>query len=183
MKKKEIRKYYLDKRKALSKKEVENKSHSIADNFFYSIDLVNIKVVHVFIPITKFNEVNTWLIINKIWTDYTGIKIATSITESDKLVHVLIDNKTVFIDDKWGIPTPQNCKKIDVKDIDLVVTPLLAFDSDNNRVGYGKGYYDKFFSDCNSDVKKIGVSLFPVLEDKIEDTNSFDIPLNSIITF
>ena len=63
----------------------------------------------------------------------------------------------------------------------MVLTPLLAFDKKGNRVGFGKGYYDKFFSQCRSDVIKIGLSFFEA-EDLIDDINSYDIPLNFCVT-
>lgn len=182
MKKAEARKYYLEKRKALSRDAVEKRSVSIKEQFFNSTDLTTISLLHVFIPIQKFNEVNSWLIIEEVWKFYPHIKIATSITKKDALSHVLIDSNTIFIEDKWGIPTPQNCIEVQANEIDLVVTPLLSFDKNLQRVGYGKGYYDKFFSDCKPEVKKIGVSLFSVMEELIEDTNHFDIALDIIIS-
>jgi len=182
MKKTEIRKLYLEKRKNLSNEEIERLSILISKHFFETIDLINVNTIHIFLPITKFKEVNTWHIIHKLWKEYPQIKTVTSITEKSKLTHVEFDKNTTFKEDNWGIPTPQNSNKIESKEIDLVVTPLLAFDSNNNRVGYGKGYYDRFFSECNFLVKKIGISLFSVLEGIIEDTNSFDIPLDEVIT-
>jgi 5-formyltetrahydrofolate cyclo-ligase len=65
--------------------------------------------------------------------------------------------------------------------IDLVFIPLLACDLQGNRVGYGKGFYDRFLSKCRYDVKKIGLSFFDPV-DKIEDVNVFDIPLDECIT-
>ena len=183
MKKASVRKYYLKKRKALSKDEIEKRSASIAKHFIEKIDLSEVKILHSFIPIEKFNEVNTWLIINQIWEEFPQIQIATSITKKDNLVHVLINSETKYIEDKWGIPTPVNCKSINPDQIDLIITPLLAYDANLHRVGYGKGYYDKFFSECKSEVKKIGVSLFPMLENNIEDTNQFDVSLDRVITY
>ena len=182
MTKKEIRTYYLEKRKEITEEKLEHISISIANQFFKQFDLSLVEYLHVFIPIKKIKEVNTWHIINRIWKEYPHINIATSITFKDKLEHCLIDGDTIFIDDKWGIPTPQNTQKISAEKIDLVITPLLAFDENLNRVGYGKGYYDKFFSECKSDVQKIGVSLFPSLDKKIDDTDKYDIALDEVVS-
>ena len=182
MKKAEIRRAYLNKRKEISKEDIKLASMNISAVFFREIDLSEVKILHIFIPIKKFNEVDTWLIIHKIWSKYPSIQTATSITENDKLRHVLFNKSTIFIDDNWGIPTPQNGQIVNVNEIDLVVTPLLAFDSNLQRVGYRKGCYDKFLSECKLQVKKVGVSLFPVLENLIENTNPHDIPLDEIIT-
>ena len=66
-------------------------------------------------------------------------------------------------------------------EIDLVLVPLLAFDQEGYRVGYGKGYYDKFLSQCREDVIKIGLSFFEPV-DAISDINQFDMSLNYCVT-
>ncbi len=66
-------------------------------------------------------------------------------------------------------------------DIDLVITPLLAFDIKGYRVGYGKGFYDRFFAPLRNDVKRVGISLFSPCEE-IENINEYDIPLTHCIT-
>jgi len=63
----------------------------------------------------------------------------------------------------------------------LALIPLLAFDQHGYRVGYGKGYYDKFLSQCREDVVKIGLSFFEPV-DNIDDINQFDISLNYCVT-
>ena len=70
---------------------------------------------------------------------------------------------------------------IDEKEIDLVLVPLLCFDKKGFRVGYGKGFYDRFLSKCRSDVLKIGLSYFKPVE-KIEDVRDFDVALDYCIT-
>lgn len=67
------------------------------------------------------------------------------------------------------------------KKIEVVFVPLLAFDKQGNRVGYGKGFYDRFLKQCKTDVVKIGLSLFDA-EEEIEDVLENDIPLDYCIT-
>lgn len=59
--------------------------------------------------------------------------------------------------------------------------PLLAYDKQGNRVGYGKGFYDKFLSQCKPNVVKIGLSFFEP-EDLIEDIFENDVKLDVCIT-
>ena len=181
MTKQEIRNIYLKKRKELSQEQVQLRSKVICKQFFDRIDLSEVKILHCFLPIKKFNEVNTWLLVNRVWEEHPHIQVATSITNSDKLAHVIIHKNTLFEEDKWGIPIPVDAQPIGPNKIDLVVTPLLAFDRRNHRVGYGKGYYDKFFSECREDTQKIGVSLFPALDELIDDVDANDVPLDSVI--
>jgi 5-formyltetrahydrofolate cyclo-ligase len=67
-----------------------------------------------------------------------------------------------------------------VHKIDVVFVPLLAYDTLGNRVGYGKGFYDTFLSECKPDVLKIGLSFFEP-ENIIEDLNQNDIKLDICI--
>ena len=72
-------------------------------------------------------------------------------------------------------------EKIEATDIDLVITPLLAFDKKGYRVGFGKGFYDKLLAQCKHDVIKVGLSFFEA-EEKIDDIKQNDIPLDYCIT-
>lgn len=65
--------------------------------------------------------------------------------------------------------------------IDVVFVPLLAYDNKGNRVGYGKGFYDHFLSECREDVVKIGLSFFEP-EEAIEDVSATDIRLDYCVT-
>ena len=63
---------------------------------------------------------------------------------------------------------------------DLIITPLLAYDNSKNRLGYGKGYYDKYFRK-NKNIVKIGIAFSFQKFDKI-NTSKFDIKLDYILT-
>ena len=86
-------------------------------------------------------------------------------------------SSTQFFINAFGILEPKGGSEISPERIDLVIVPLLCFDKSGNRVGYGKGYYDRFLKKCRKDCIKIGFSYFsPVAS--IDDTNEFDIPLD-----
>ena len=82
---------------------------------------------------------------------------------------------------KHNIPEPIDPVWTNNDAIDLVITPLLAFDLKGYRVGYGKGFYDRFFASLPKDTKKVGISLFEPCE-AIEDVNEQDIPLTHCVT-
>ena len=65
--------------------------------------------------------------------------------------------------------------------IDVVFVPLLAFDKLGHRVGYGKGFYDKFLRGCRPKIIKIGLSFFEI-EKPIEDTHLNDVNLDYCVT-
>jgi 5-formyltetrahydrofolate cyclo-ligase len=74
-----------------------------------------------------------------------------------------------------------NGVKIDPLEVDFIIMPLFAFDEKGYRVGYGKGYYDRFLKKCNDSCLKIGLSYFDAV-DEIEDTDEFDVPLDLCVT-
>ena len=63
----------------------------------------------------------------------------------------------------------------------MIFIPLVAYDLIGNRVGYGKGYYDRFLKSLNSNTLKIGLSLFEPVEEII-DINNYDISMDICVT-
>ncbi len=96
---------------------------------------------------------------------------------SAEMIAVDVASASTFITNSYGIPEPKDGHEISPELIDLVIVPLLCFDQLGNRVGYGKGYYDRFLKKCRKDCIKIGFSYFSPIE-RIEDINEFDIPLD-----
>ena len=184
MKKTELRKLYLSKRKAVSVEEVAIKSQQITDLFFQNFDLSEVKNLHVFLPITKKNEINTWLIIRYLQQNFPLIKIIIpKITEENFELDNYDFVEKNLIENKWGIlePSGENQEKILSEQIDLVIIPLLIFDKNGNRVGYGKGFYDRFLQQCKSQSLKVGLCLEEAIE-MIEDINEFDVKMDFCIT-
>jgi len=85
-----------------------------------------------------------------------------------------------FANSPWGIPEPVGGRVVEPADFDVVLIPLLAFDVKGHRVGYGKGFYDRYLASCRPDCLKIGISFFEAV-DPIDDLNAHDIALNMAI--
>jgi len=176
MKKKEIREKYKKLRSELSSADVEKISQQILNNLLTEFDL-NKKKLSVFIPIAKFNEVNTWLIIDKVKADF----YLPVIDENDQLKQIHYEGKHQLKQTPWGIHEPQFGNEISTSELDIVLVPLLTIDKTGNRVGYGKGYYDKFLASCNNNCVFIGLYQFDEIE-VIDDLNESDIPLHYCVT-
>lgn len=179
MKKSEIRKIYLEKRKNLSQDEVFLLSERIFENFINFFKPISNQKVHIFIPIEKFKEINT-----QIFIDYflsRNIKVFVPKIVDTKLISVEIFSDTQFETNNWGISEPVSNEDSEVLDFDFVITPLLYCDFKGNRVGYGKGFYDQFFENISRNSKKIGVNYFNP-DDIIDDVWENDIPLDYLVT-
>lgn len=183
MNKSELRKIYLAKRKALPRARRDISSRQIAQTFFDKSDLSKVRFLHCFLPIEKLAEVDTTFIFRRIWEDFRDVK--TVVPRVDQAT-AEIENLTYSATDEllrsaWQIDEPIHHEKISPEEIDLVLVPLLCFDRGGHRVGYGKGFYDRFLALCRSDCLKIGLSFFPP-EEEIEDANSADVRLNFCVT-
>jgi 5-formyltetrahydrofolate cyclo-ligase len=183
MLKSELRKIYLEKRKDFSTQEVAEKSLQIAERFFRDFDLGKINYLHAFLPIERFNEIDTHLIFHRVWFEFAHIETLVPRVnfERDELESLKFTPVTELIQNAWMIHEPAHNELVESEKIDLVLVPLLAFDRAGFRVGYGKGYYDKFLKNCRADCLKIGLSHFPPIE-KIADVNEFDVRLDYCLT-
>lgn len=159
MNKQELRKKYKALRNTLSQEEIDEKSLAIA-NQILKMDIWDYDNYHIFLPITSQNEVNTEFLMHILQGKDKNIIVSKSNFSDFSMQHFLLTDNTRLKINKWGIPEPENGILIDSKSIDLVFSPLLAFDLKGNRVGYGKGFYDRFLSEVNPK-KVIGLSFFP----------------------
>ena len=177
--KSELRKLYKEKRNNLSKENIKSSQENIYKQVF-KYDFSSVSTIHIFLSIERHKEINTNPIIDFLLLNNKKVIVSKSNFKDNTLSHFLFDRTTTLEINHYGISEPINAKGIDVKQIDLVFVPLLISDEKNYRVGYGKGFYDRFLSECRTDVKTIGLNFFKPIE-KIEDVNEFDVALNQII--
>ena len=181
--KSELRKLYLSKRKSLTPEERRNKSERIAASFFENFDLTKIKFLHCFISIVRTNEIDTRPVFEKVWRDFSEIETVVPRVNGKigELESLKFSAETILEKNSWGIYEPSGTDLVEPEKIDAVLVPLLCFDKKGFRVGYGKGFYDKFLKECRTDCKKIGLSYFEPIEE-ISDVHDFDVPLDYCLT-
>lgn len=182
MLKKDIRKEFLSKRRNLSDQSEKQFNEGILKEF-KAYPLTGIRFIHFYLPIKKFNEPNTYPIIEWLANEHPQIKIVLSKSnlQTSLMEHFLWDINQILQTNSWGIEEPLEGIKIVPEQLDAVIIPLLAYDQTGHRVGYGKGFYDRFLSECRTNCKKIGLSFFEPLI-KISDINEHDTPLNTCLT-
>jgi 5-formyltetrahydrofolate cyclo-ligase len=142
------------------------------------------KCLHIFLPITKNKEVDTFEILSFFRFNFPQIEIVVSKSNfvHKTIIPIYFDyENTVLVKNKYDIPEPLYGKECPIANIDTVLIPLLGFDLEGNRVGYGAGFYDRFLAQCKPSVLKIGLSLIPPIE-SIEDVNEFDVKMDYCIT-
>ena len=179
MKKKELKKLYLEKRNSIN---IELLSQRILNNIKSINYILKYENYHIFLSINNKNEIYTQSIIDFLKIYNKNIIIPKSNFSDNSMSSYLYEENTIIEENKYGIPEPINGKKIDDSSIDVIFIPLLAFDKRGYRVGYGKGFYDRFLSKCKKNILKIGLSFFNVEEENIFDINEFDVKLDLCIT-
>ncbi|WP_299393016.1 5-formyltetrahydrofolate cyclo-ligase [uncultured Gelidibacter sp.] len=175
-----LRRLYKQKRQALSLEAIDNGSLDIS-NQLLKLPIWNATFYHVFLSITEHKEINTDYILNILSGKDKTIVISKSDFESVKMTHYLLMDNTIIRKNKWNIPEPFDGIEISADKIEVVFVPLLAFDQQGHRIGYGKGFYDNFLAECRPETIKIGLSLFEA-EEKIENVFDTDIALDYCVT-
>lgn len=179
MLKADLRKKYMQKRKALSRDEAFLLSGKILAQFLNFFTPYEGQKVHIFIPIEKFNEIDTQIFIQYFLEQNIHVYVPKVV--GDQLISVEIFKDTAFETSAWGIAEPVSNEDSGEICFDYVITPLLYCDKKGNRVGYGKGFYDAFFESVCKESKKIGVNYFDP-DEYIDDVWENDIPLDYLVT-
>ncbi|MCB9235438.1 MAG: 5-formyltetrahydrofolate cyclo-ligase [Bacteroidia bacterium] len=156
----DIRKQALQIRKEFTDDQVRVKSARMFEFWKMKFPLKGMHFVHLFLSIDKFKEPQTSFFLDHIRSHHPEIRIVVPLTDSKKgvLRHQLLDPGEKVKANSWGIPEPTHDNQIVLPNsIDMVLVPLLAFGSNGHRIGYGKGFYDKFLVNTRPDCLKIGL--------------------------
>jgi 5-formyltetrahydrofolate cyclo-ligase len=180
MQKKELRSKYKALRTQLSENELEEMSLAIA-NKLLTLPIWEKTYFHVFLPITEQKEVDTELILNLLSGKDKEIIISKSDFETRNMTHFLLTDNTKIKKNEYNIPEPVEGIEVPSNKIEVVFIPLLAFDKQGHRVGYGKGFYDVFLSECNPETIKIGLSFFEA-EELIANICETDVKLDYCVS-
>lgn len=181
MDKKTLRKHYKAKREELTNIQVDDLSLDIA-NMALTLPIWSKSNYHLFLTIENKKEVDTTYLLQIMAGKDKNVVVSRSEFEQGTMKHFLLTDNTTLKVSEYGIPEPVDGFEIQPNQLDVVFVPLLGFDQKGNRIGYGKGFYDRFLADCKSDVVKVGVSFFDAEDELISDVNELDILLDYCIT-
>lgn len=180
--KSELRRLYQGKRDALSAEERQRRSIALSDRFFTQLEFSDIHVLHCYLPLGRKHEIDTWQIIDRLSRQLPKIQLVVPrINSLNDIDSIPFEGRDALQPNDLGILEPVAGQPVDPAAIDLVIVPLIIFDKRGHRVGYGKGFYDRFLSRCKSTCLRVGLSYFEHA-DSIDDANDHDIPLTHGIT-
>ncbi|SHJ31621.1 5-formyltetrahydrofolate cyclo-ligase [Dethiosulfatibacter aminovorans DSM 17477] len=180
--KKEIRKRILKKRREMDPAEAAEKSALIFDRITGLEEFRNAATVGLYLSFD--NEVDTFELLKLL--KESGKRIVVTYTESREVVLIPVyinDIENDFVEGAWGYLEPKvdQLETAAEEDLDFVVVPGVVFDEERNRVGFGKGYYDKYLSKLRDDAVTAAMAYeYQVLE-KVP-AESHDIKMKIIVT-
>ena len=180
MTKAELRDLYRAKRMTLSPGELERLSEVIVEQTLKHFQLEE-KTISIFLPIERQKEVNTYLLWERAMNIGARVAVPKSNFDTLEMRHYLFESTDQLEVNDRGIPEPKKGKVIAADRFDIVFVPLLAVDKNGHRVGYGKGFYDRFLRKCAPSCQFIGLHYFDT-EDPIEDVLPTDVKLNALVT-
>ncbi|MEP7278336.1 MAG: 5-formyltetrahydrofolate cyclo-ligase [Bacteroidota bacterium] len=134
-------------------------------------------------PLLQHAEINTLLMVDFLQFRVPGLQVAYPVADfsTHTMKSMLAQDATDFKKNAYGIAEPVNGTVLAAEAVDIIFVPLLVFDINGHRIGYGKGFYDRFLSTCREDSLKIGFSYFEPVEG-IDDIGQFDVPLTTGVT-
>jgi len=166
----QLRQQILAKRLALSEQVLAAYATSLIQQIKAHPLYQEAKVVGLFSAIKHEPDLSPLLKDSKIWL--------LPKVSGDNLIYVRYLSQSLLIKSELGILEPQGLKD-ESSSLDLVIIPGIAFDTKGNRIGFGKGYFDRFLSSHQLPYL-IGVA-FPFQMQKQIKTTKSDVPVNEVL--
>ncbi len=179
--KKFLRNKFIAARKDLSTNEVFSKSRFIFSKLINTELYRKAVTIHCYVSISRQNEVETRNVIQHMLAHGKTV-VVPKIEKETLLTHYEIDDLGALTENRWGVAEPDANNKTPVAadELDLVIVPMVSGDKKKNRLGYGKGFYDRFLSGVSA--PKTGVLFDVQLYDHILPTDRYDVQLDMLIT-
>lgn len=177
--KSKIRKRVLNVRNNMSKEDVKKNSNAIMDKIT-GLDIYKQSKV-VFIYMDFKNEVMTSNLIKRMLSEKKRVVIPYTDSINTVLIPSEITKESDLKQNSFGYFEPKSILPVNIEEIDLVIVPGVVFDKNLNRIGFGKGYYDKILNRLKPSAKKVALAHdFQVLEDIPAEEH--DVKMDMIIT-
>lgn len=177
--KKKLRRKFLRIRKNIPDEEYRKKSDLITkrlkDSQFYN----SAGYIHCYISLNERKEVDTHGLLEELLPREKKVVVPVTDFESGTLTNRVLHSFEDLEPNRWGVPEPPDGEEVEPQELDLVIVPMVAGDNQCNRLGYGKGFYDRFLSDV--DCPKIGLLFECCLTDNLP-VEDFDVKLDQIMT-
>jgi 5-formyltetrahydrofolate cyclo-ligase len=177
--KQHIREVLLARRQNMLEEAWQLKSTQIINRLKRLSEFKRAEMIHCYVSMNERREVNTHSLIKELLE--SSKKIAAPVTQlkTGALKHIQLNDFDELQPNKWHVLEPVGCKEIAIEKLELVIVPMAGGDHHRNRIGYGKGFYDRFLQ--NVRCPSVGLLFEQCLVEKLP-VEPFDIQLTKIIT-
>ncbi|MDR8392354.1 5-formyltetrahydrofolate cyclo-ligase [Aliifodinibius sp. S!AR15-10] len=177
--KEELRQRLLDTRSSLSESEFEEASESIIARLQTLPEIRQSRTLHCYVSMNSRREVDTHFFLRWMLASNKRVIVPITYFEATELKHVELHSFEDLQPNKWGVLEPSDGKEVSPRQLDLVIVPMVGADLQCNRIGYGKGFYDRFLAGVNCPT--VGLCFEECIVDRIP-TESFDVSLSAVVT-
>lgn len=170
----------LNKRDSLDKQQRSYKGSLIVKNVLALPEYVSAQTIMIYLGFNS--EVPTLDLAARILN--SGKRLVVPLCHEDNIIPCIVtDLEQDISPGKWGIPEPRRDRicTLPPVEIDLVIVPGVAFDLQGNRLGYGKGYYDRFLPQLREGVLTVGLGFSCQIVEEME-TDEYDYKITLLIT-
>ena len=180
--KKEFRKKVINLRKEKDKDFIKHNTDIITDKLLNLDCIKNAKNIMLYLDFN--NEVSTDSLIKKLLNLGKIVSSPITLKEERKLIPSQItDLKNGIQYGAYNIrePKPECSPAINIKDLDVIIVPAVAYDKNCYRLGYGGGFYDRFLENLRKDAVTIGIAFDLQIFDEVPK-EAHDAQLDYIVT-
>jgi 5-formyltetrahydrofolate cyclo-ligase len=180
MEKRHLRQQIKNTLKQLSSAQLQQKSRAACDNLCSTEEFLRARVVMLFLSLE--HEIDTTFALQRAFSEEKTILVPKVIWDNGKIVPVrfaMLDGECES--DRYGLRNPIQAEIVPAGEIDLVVVPGWAFDTQANRLGRGGGFYDRFGADPSLQARRCGFAFHEQLLTEIP-AEPLDLPMDMLVT-
>jgi len=172
-------------RKTLGADEIHRRSERIFEKWRGRFSMKTICYLHVYQTMDRLQEVDTAPILRYVDERHPHVRVVVPVVNSlkEELEHVEMTRDIELVKNRWGIPEPRMpFNRVFPMVLDMVIVPMLAFDMQGQRLGYGKGYYDRFLKLVRPNCLRVGLCYEEGRQEEPLPTYPTDIPMDFVVT-
>ncbi len=178
--KKELREQVRKILASIGHDQIGSKSALATESLINTSEYKRSEVIMVFLSLPS--EIDTTSVVLHSWQDHKRVVAPKVSWEQRRMMPIEIHSLTSdLVESSMGLREPVSGTPIPISIIDMVIVPGLAFDVDGNRLGRGRGFYDRFLAHPEFD----GIACAFAFEEQLLETipkGPLDLPVNMLVT-
>jgi len=180
MEKHRLRQQIKNTLKQLSAAQLQQKSRAACDNLCSTEEFRRARVVMLFLSLER--EIDTTFALQRAFSEEKTVLVPKVIWGDSKIVPVRLATLDDECEpDRYGLRNPIQAEIVPAGEIDLVVVPGLAFDTQANRLGRGGGFYDRFGAEPSLQARRCGIAFHEQLLPEVP-VDPMDLPVDMLVT-